>query len=229
MNYSDIDNMMRDFARQAGFNFGFNPMQQQDFYEEILCPVTIKNLYNEEEIPVSFNVFEKNEIAGCQECGGTGQKVHTERHGGMILNRATICHKCQGRGFTTTGIGTNKEYKITASINNLGRPRPLGKVGSYNPVTNDYNQVLVRLDLQKSLNYSLVENGVGLMMVLPVLYEHLKDGKKLKIKVFDNNVVVDIPPKPSLQRMLTVPGKGMPFGNGRRGNLYVKLDLKYEE
>jgi len=87
---------------------------------------------------------------------------------------------------------------------------------------------MVRLDLQKSLNYSLVENGASLMMVLPVLYEHLRDGKKLKIKLFGNNVTVDVPKKPSLQRMLVVPNKGMPLGNRQRGNLYVKLDLKYE-
>jgi len=228
INQDDINNMMRDFARQSGFNFGFNPQHQQDFYEEISCPVTIQNLYNEEEVLVSFNMYERHEVETCKECGGTGQKVHVQQQGYMIINRATICYKCQGKGFTTTGLGTKKDFKFNSNVSNLHRLRPLGKVGSYNPITNDYNNVMVRLDLQKSLNYSLVENGASLMMVLPVLYEHLRDGKKLKIKLFGNNVTVDVPKKPSLQRMLVVPNKGMPLGNRQRGNLYVKLDLKYE-
>ena len=145
-----------------------------------------------------------------------------------MFTRSTQCYKCKGQGFTSTGPGKQQEVKVKANVMNLHRPVSLGKIGSYNPLTQDVNNVIAKLSLQNSYNYNLVENGYGLMMVLPVAYEHLRDGKKLKIKIFGNNVVVDVPSKPSLQRMLVVPGKGMPLGNGQRGNLYVKLDLKYE-
>ncbi|KKM78730.1 hypothetical protein LCGC14_1357060, partial [marine sediment metagenome] len=69
--------------------------------------------------------------------------------------------------------------------------------------------------------------GMGLMMTLPVAYKHLRDGGKLRISIFGNKITIDIPPKPSMQRMVVVPGKGMPVGNGHRGQLYIKLDLKY--
>lgn len=223
----DINEMLKNFARMHGFNFGHNP-QQQDFYEEVLAPVTIQNLYNEEDILVSVDSFTKDEVGTCPVCNGQGQTTTSQRQGNVVMQRSTICYKCKGQGFTSTGPGKTTQYKVKTSINNLHRPLPLGKVGSYNPITNDYNNVLVRFDLQKSYNYSLVENGAGLMMVLPVLYEHLRDGKKLRITIFGNKVTVEVPEKPSLQRMIVVPGKGMPLGNGHRGNLYVKLDLKYE-
>jgi len=224
----DINEMLKNFARMHGFNFGHNP-QQQDFYEEIQAQVTIQNLYNEEEILVSVVSFSKDEVGKCQACDGTGQINTITQQGSIQMMRSSPCHKCKGQGFTSTGPGKSKDYKIRANIQNLQRPLPLGKVGSYNPITGDYNNVLVRIILQKSYNYALVENGASLMMTLPVLYEHLKEGKKLKIKIFDNNVIVDVPSKPSMQRMLVVPNKGMPLGNGQRGNLYVKLDIKYEE
>jgi len=161
-------------------------------------------------------------------CGGSGQTTTSQRQGNMLFTRSTKCYKCKGQGFTADGDGEEKLFKVKPSIENLQFPLPIGKVGSYNPITNDYNNVIVRFILQKSYNYAIVENGAGLMMTLPVLYEHLRDGKKLKIKVFGNGTIVEIPPKPSLQRMVIVPNKGMPLGNGQRGNLYIKLDLKYE-
>lgn len=223
----DLAEMMRNFARQAGFRFGFGQPRQEDFYEEIQAPITIKNLYNEEEVEVKVLSFSKEQVVQCPVCGGTGQTTTTQRQGNMIINRSTKCYKCQGQGFTADGVGEEKTFKVKPSIENLQFPLPIGKVGRYNPVTGDYNNVVVRFQLEKLYNYAIVENGMGLMMTLPVTYDVLKDGKKLKVKIFDNNVIVEIPKKPSLQRMLVVPNKGMPLGNGQRGNLYVKLDLKY--
>lgn len=224
----DINEMLKNFARMHGFNFGHNP-QQQDFYEEVQAQVTIQNLYNEEEVSVTVTSFSKEEVGSCEVCKGTGQINTITQQGAMQMMRSSPCHKCKGQGFTSTGPGVSKEYKILTNVQNLQRPVSLGKVGSYNPVTQDYNDVIVRIVLQKSYNYTLVENGASLMMTLPVLYEHLKEGKKLKIKIFGNNVLVEIPPKPSLQRILVVPNKGMPLGNGQRGNLYVKLDIRWED
>jgi len=223
----DLDEMLRNFASMHGFSFNRSP--QQEYFEEVRAPVIIQNLYNEEELIVNVRAFDKSEVNSCSTCNGTGQQTTTTRQGNMILNRATLCHKCQGQGFISDGPGTGTDYKIKANVQNLHKPLPLGKVGSYNPMTADYNNVIVRLDLQKSYNYSLVENGASLMMTLPVEYEHLRDGKKLRITIFGNKVTVDIPPKPSLQRMIVVQGKGMPLGNGQRGNLYVKLDIRWEE
>jgi molecular chaperone DnaJ len=220
-----INNMMRDFMRRAG-GFGFGN-QQQDFYEQINTQVTIENLYNEEEIPVTFQAFEKDEVEKCSDCDGQGQKTVVNQHGNMQTMRTSPCHKCQGQGFSSNGSGTKKEFKIVANVQNLVHSLPLGKVGSYNPLSGDMNSVMVKLDLIKSANYHLVENGMGLMMTLPVSYEHLRDGKKLRISIFNNKVTINIPPKPSMQKMLVVPEKGMPLGNNHRGNLYIKLDLKY--
>lgn len=225
---SDIEEMMRNFARRAGFNFGFNP-RQENFYEEIQVNITIENLYNEESIEVKITSFDESSVGACVECGGTGQKTTQSRQGNMLFTRSTVCSKCRGQGFTSTGPGTDKFFKVKPTIENLQFPLPLGRVGSYNPITRNYNSVVIRFVLQKSYNYAIVENGAGLMMTLPVLYEHLRDGKKLKIKIFGNNAVIDVPPKPSLQRMLVVPNKGMPLGNGQRGNLYIKLDIRWED
>ena len=220
-----VNDMMRDFMSRMGFNFG--GQRQADFYEQVNVEVTIKNLYNKEELPVILQVFDKNEVEECITCDGQGQKTTARQHGNMQTFTTSPCHVCRGQGFETTGTGTKKEFKIVASVQNLAQPLSLGKVGSYNPLSGDNNDVLVKLDLIKSSNYHLVENGMGLMMTLPVLYKHLKEGKKLRVTIFNNKVTVNIPPKPSMQRMVVVPGKGMPVGNGYRGQLYIKLDLKY--
>ena len=224
---TDIEDMLRDLARKGGFNFGGS--QQVEFYEQVNVPVTTENLYNEEEIIVKFQTYEKDEVSACTTCGGKGRVTTTTLQGNVQIFSESPCHTCRGQGFKATGVGTEKEFKVVPAIENLQFARPLGKVGSYNPTSNDYNKVQVKFDLQRSSNYHIVENGLGLMMTLPVLYEHLKDGKKLRISVFGNNITVDIPAKPSMQRMVVVAGKGMPNGNGGRGNLYVKLDLKYKK
>jgi len=220
-----VNDMMRDFMSRMGFNFG--GQRQADFYEQVNVEVTIKNLYNKEELPVILQVFDKNEVEECITCDGQGQKTTARQHGNMQTFTTSPCHVCRGQGFETTGTGTKKEFKIVASVQNLAQPIPLGKVGSYNPLSGDNNDVLVKLDLIKSSNYHLVENGMGLMMTLHVAYKHLRDGGKLRISIFGNKITIDIPPKPSMQRMVVVPGKGMPVGNGHRGQLYIKLDLKY--
>lgn len=227
VNNNEMADMMRDFARQAGFKFGMGG--QDDFFETIIVPVTLKNLYNEENVTVTFNTFDRHEMNVCSHCNGTGQLQQQQQQENFFYTRVTPCSFCQGQGFSKIGMGTVNTQTIKASVSYLHRPYSLGRVGSYNTRTNDKNEVVVRLQIQRASNYDLVENGAGLLMILPVEYEHLRDGKKLKISVFDNKIVVDIPPKPSLHRVLTVQGKGMPLGQGRRGNLYVKLDLKYPE
>jgi len=225
--YSDsyVNDMMRDFMGRAGFNFGNRA--RQEFFEQVNIQVSFKELYNEEKLSGSFQVFKENEIEKCLSCDGQGQRTIVTQQGNMQAIHATVCHTCQGQGFKSTGNGTERKFKVGANIRNLSQALSLGKIGSYNHLSEEINTVMIKLDLIKSSNYHLVENGMGLMMTLPVSFEHLRDGKKLRITVFNNKVTVDIPPKPSMQSVIVVPNKGMPMGNNHRGNLYLKLDLKY--
>jgi len=223
----DIGEMLRNFARRSGFSFGMEP-QEQDFYEEMTIPVTIQNLYNEEEIETFHTRFSEKSMTLCSKCEGTGQHISSQMQGNMYIHRTSICSVCGGQGFKSSGQGEKIKVKIKVTLKNLQRFVKLEKAGNYNPRTKKYNDLLIRPILQRSYNYDIAENGASLVMTLPVKYEHLRDGKKLRITIFGNKVTVDVPAKQSLQRMLVVHGKGMPIGDGSRGNLYIKLDLKYE-
>ena len=114
----DLDEMMKHFARAAGFKFG-NASRQEDFYEQLVVPVTIKNLYNEEELTVVLKVYEKDEIEKCLTCDGLGQIIHSQQQDFMVIQRATICHTCKGQGFTPTGTGTEQSFSIKANVENI--------------------------------------------------------------------------------------------------------------
>jgi molecular chaperone DnaJ len=219
-NRNNMDDMMRDFASRMGF--GFN-MRNVDPYEEIQFPVTLKNIYNREEVDVSFTVYDQNDIKICGVCNGSGRIVQSFSSNGMNIHRTTHCHSCGGQGNETIGTGKTKSVKVKVD----STIKSLGKVGSYNIQARSYNEMRVRFTLQKDPNYTLVENGRGLMTTFYIEYKDLKTGITTDVDILGNKVKITIPPKPSLQRMITVPNKGMPIGKNARVNLYIKLDISY--
>lgn len=221
--HRDPFEMMREeMARAFGGGFGFSSRSQQTIEQQIVS-VTIAQVYNKEEIDISFKIFDKNDLKICNTCNGKGKFTQQIQQGNTIVFYTSDCKTCNGLGNETIGTGTLKQFKVKVNQPVVS----LGRVGSYSPSNNNYNEVHVRFQIQKSVNYEMREDG-GLLMTLPVKYEDLKKGSKLKISVFGNHVTVDIPIKPSLHRVITIPGKGMPVGN-KRGNLYIKMDIDYEE
>lgn len=176
----------------------------------------------------------------CPKCGGSGQLVRTQRKGGVSLQQITTCPECDGRGTIIDspcpdcgGKGqVSREEALTVRIpvgveegmalRIPGRGMPADKPGW--PPGDLF--VIVRSapdprferhgrDLYRTETLELVDAVLGTTIDVPTL---------------DGHASVKVPPGTQPESVLRLRGKGLPaFGDGVRGDLYVRLHVHVPE
>ena len=176
----------------------------------------------------------------CAACGGTGQRVRSERRGGVSLRQITVCPDCAGRGsFIDSpcpecgGRGqTSRDEVLTVRIpvgaeegmalRVPGHGLPAGKPGL--PPGDLF--VIVRTaddprferrdcDLYRTEIVDVVDAVLGASIDVPTL---------------DGQATVKLPAGTQPDSLLRLQGKGLPrFGDGPRGDLLLRVQVRVPE
>lgn len=186
------------------------------------------------------------EIHQCTHCNGTGRIVQQQQHGYSMFIQETVCPFCQGTGKDKSVNPCSKcngnglvlsERSISLKIptvmelfNMAGRTLAQPGMGSESPDKDApngdlYFQFVVSVD---NPNFNIVQERPSDMVTtvdIPVLECML--GGEVQFKNIDGGTLgFDIKPCTQDNELYRIDGKGFPTGNGSRGDLYVKVNVK---
>lgn len=170
----------------------------------------------------------------CKKCNGQGKireakrtilgtisstKLCEECHGGGEVPKE-ICEKCKGKGVL------RREEEITINI-------PAGiRDGEMIRMTSQGEAVTrgISGDLYIKINVAshaiFKRDGNDLVMNLPLTLTDALLGTKHPIETLDGKIEVTIPEGVSINEILRVRGKGVPYAKGKRGDLLIRLNIK---
>jgi len=177
---------------------------------------------------------EGTKMETCKKCNGQGKireakrtilgtisstKVCEECHGGGEVPKE-VCDKCKGKGVL------RREEEITINI-------PSGiRDGEMIRMTGAGEAVLKGTsgDLYIKINVAphsiFKRDGNDLVMTLPLKLSDALLGTKYPIETLDGEIEVTIPEGVSINEILRVRGKGVPYAKGKRGDLLIRLNIK---
>lgn len=175
-------------------------------------------------------------IQVCNNCNGTGQVQHVSGNAFTRFVRVTTCPVCRGTGSkivdpckSCKGEGRVYEQKeiklnIPAGIEDgsILRLEGEGEAG-YNGGPPGDLYVEVRIKPEKGIE----RRGADIYVSKWISYPKAVLGGKEKLKIFDEEIELEIPELSPSDSRIKVPGKGFPVtaGSTRRGNLYVVLKI----
>jgi len=174
------------------------------------------------------------EMKMCSTCNGKG-KLHEERRS-IFGTFATMrdCDSCLGVGSIPKekckecrGVGIKNgqqeiKIRIPAGIRDGEIIRLSGK-GEAVPhgLTGD---LYIRIHVSKHSTFT--REGNNIVMDLNIKLSDAILGEEYSIKTLDGSIKLKIPGGVSIGEILRVKGKGVPFSDGKRGDLLVKLNIQ---
>jgi molecular chaperone DnaJ len=245
----DINDILRDFMggfNGAGFNgAGFNN-KRQNKGQDILVKValTLEEMYSGINKKIKINNKSlcptcKGELKVCNECGGSGIKMHTQRSAFGMTQIQTACNRCEGTGKITS----NEECKTCNSTGFIDTEEVISidfKKGIYhgaqlvikgkgNPIYDGINGDLIIQVLQYQ-NDRFERKGNDLYMInsinVPIIDALL--GVSYEFSSIDNIKLSVKTPKTINNRLVKLTKKGMPIYNNPNnyGDLYLNIAYK---
>lgn len=149
------------------------------------------------------------QITTCSSCGGTGQKIKKK------------CHECGGTGqvYKTRKITVNIPAGVdTGQMIRLAGQGEAGEKGAPPGDLYIYIEVIPENGLRR--------DGRDLYVNKWVPFPTAALGGKTALKLFGEEIEVEIPPGTPSGTMIKIPGRGMPStGGGDRGDLYVTVQI----
>ena len=176
----------------------------------------------------------------CAKCGGIGQIIHSQRKGGISLQRITTCPDCGGHGnfidtpcpecggkgqilhdeTLTVRVPIGAEEGMALRI--PGHGLPAGAPGL--PPGDLY--VIVRTADDPRFE----RRGSDLSRLETVEVYDAALGTSLNVPTLDGEATVKLPPGTQPDTVLRLRGKGLPrFGGGTRGDLFIRLQVHVPE
>ncbi len=176
----------------------------------------------------------------CATCKGTGQRVRTQRKGGVTLQQITTCPDCEGRGsfvdrpcsacggtgqsmhdeVLTVRIPAGVEEGMALRVPGHGLPAdgagfPAGDLFVVVHTADDPRFERHGRDLYRLETLDVVDAVLGTSIDVPIL---------------EGQATVTVPAGTQPDSVLRLRGKGLPrFGGGGRGDLYVRLRVRVPE
>ena len=176
-----------------------------------------------------------DDVEICSTCRGQGQVTQTRQVGPFVQQTSGICPTCQGRGKIIInpckdcrGEGRKKKkqtirFNVPEGVDTGMRLRMRGK-GHVPPQGGIAGDLEIELILE---NHPWFErDGAELLMSLPVGFPDLMLGRTVTIPHLDDKpLVIKIPANSLAGHTLNIPGRGLPNGRGRRGDVIILLKL----
>ncbi len=128
--------------------------------------------------------------------------------------------------FTKTSEGKLKEEKFTVSIPadiNDGQTLRLPNAGE--PIAGGMNgDLFIRVHVKD--DHLFKKEGKNLVTELNIKLTDAVLGAKYQLKTLDGDIELKIPEGVEFGQTLRVKGKGIPYGSSKRGDLFVKINIK---
>ncbi|MFA5934261.1 MAG: molecular chaperone DnaJ [Candidatus Paceibacterota bacterium] len=192
-----------------------------------------------------------NKVSKCKECQGTGAKAGTQMqtcitcdgHGkvreakrsmfGTFMTEK-VCDTCGGAGkipkekcFVCSGKGTLKReeelsVKIPADIDDGETIRLTGGGEAIKDGTT--GDLYIKIHVKEDSLFR--KEGKNLVTELNVKLSEAVLGVKVILKTLDGEIELKVPDGAQFGEILRIKGKGVPIGDGRRGDLLIKINIK---
>ncbi|MCK5022107.1 MAG: J domain-containing protein [Candidatus Pacebacteria bacterium] len=170
----------------------------------------------------------------CFTCGGNG-KIHETKQSFLgSFSTARICDKCRGKGKIPKnkckdcrGVGIIRKQeeiklKIPTGINNGEMMRMTGAGEAIEGgVAGD-----LYIKIHVSSHSDFKKEGNNLLMDLNVKLSDALLGAEYTVETLDEKIKVKIPKGVTYGEILRIRDKGVPISEKRRGDLYIKINIK---
>jgi molecular chaperone DnaJ len=214
--------------------------RQDEFIENldinINIDVTLKDVYNNKNIPIKFKRNVK-----CDKCGFTGfdpdsDAFECETCEGKGNDGFTTCKYCSGTGKIHTGtckkcngekvipkdeeFGFSNSYSIDNSFAKY--IRGMGHQSKY--YSNRTGTLNIQVNYLHDTHY--IRDGKNLIYPLNLHYQMAIDGIDFEYEHLDNKKYsLKIPPKTKDGDLLRIAGKGLMYEENKRGDLLIKVNI----
>ncbi len=169
----------------------------------------------------------------CTKCNGAGKIHETNNSFFVAISMTRVCDKCHGIGkvpehkcHTCRGEGVYKKQEeveiVVPSGIEGGEMIRLGGAGEA-IAGGPSGDLYVKIHVQPDPRFK--KDGVNLVTELSVKLSDALLGAEYKIQTLDGEESLSIPMGASHGEILTVRGRGVPQGRGKRGDMLVKLRL----
>lgn len=171
----------------------------------------------------------------CKACGGEGEVRKTHRTIFGVFSQATICPTCQGDGEypeqscrECSGEGRVRKIEkisipIPAGIESGGILRLPGK-GEEGIRGGEAGDLEIRIMVKPHPIFE--RKGADLYSQLDVSFAQAALGASINVKTIDGQVELKVPEGTGAETIFKLKGKGMPYSASRRGDQYVKINVR---
>ena len=170
----------------------------------------------------------------CTVCGGAGKVREAKRSMFGTFMSEHVCENCSGSGKipkekcpTCRGAGTvHREDIFTVTIpEDIDDGQTLRMPGAGEAIKGgSAGDLYIKVHVKK--DSLLKKEGKNLVTELNVKLTDALLGAKYSVKTLDGDIELVVPDGADFGQVLRVKGKGVPYGNGKRGDLLVKLNIK---
>lgn len=235
----DMDEILRNMFR-GGFGNPFNQQRRSSPEKLVDIQIDVLDSYKgvEKEISFSRKVAcdgcggKGGERTGCLNCGGEGFIIKRMGTGMFTQIHKVVCGECQGKGYIISNkCNTCNGQSVKNVIDNISINIPHGidsgqmlKIhGRGDFHEGQIGDLVIRINLTN--NNGFYKEGTDLVYKK---YFSLEDLKKDSFEVPhpDGNLLVKFPQQFNTEIPLRLRGKG--FRLNQDGDLYVKMNVKYE-
>jgi molecular chaperone DnaJ len=173
----------------------------------------------------------------CKHCNGQG-KIREQRRTifGTIANTKIceiclgagevpkeICEKCKGKGVL------RREEEVSIVIPAGIRDGEMVRMTGYGEAVSKGTTGDLYIKINVTTHPIFKREGNDLVMNLNLKLSDALLGTKHSIQTLDGEIEVTIPEGVTINEILRVRGKGVPYGKGKRGDLLIKLNIKLPE
>jgi molecular chaperone DnaJ len=170
----------------------------------------------------------------CSKCNGQGKIREAKRTILGTISSTKICEACLGAGqvpkekcVTCSGKGVERreeeiEVAIPAGIRNGEMIRMSGMGEAV--LKGATGDLYIKINVAPHPLFK--RDGHDLVMSLNLKLSDALLGTEYPITTLDGEIKVKIPEGVSVNEILRVKGKGVPFAKGKRGDLLIKLNIK---
>jgi len=235
----NMDDILRNMFG-GGFGNPFNQQRRRSPEKLIDILIDVLDSYRAIEKQISFTRKvacdgcggKGGERSGCMHCGGEGFIIKRMGSGLFTQIHRIVCNECQGKGHTITkkchscngesvkNVIDNISINIPHGIDN-GQMLKIHNRGDFSDGV--MGDLIIRLNLQNNNGFSKEGNDLVYKK-----YLSLEDLKKdsFEIPHPDGTLSVKIPQQFNTEVPLRLKGKG--FKINQQGDLYVKMNVKYD-
>ena len=170
----------------------------------------------------------------CKKCNGQGKIREAKRTILGTISSTKVCEACLGAGEvpkevcdTCKGKGVlRREEEISIAVPSGIRDGEMVRMSQMGEAVSGGTTGDLYIKINVAPHPVFKRDGNDLVMNLNLKLSDALLGTKYPIQTLDGDIEVTIPEGVSINEVLRVRGKGVPFSKNKRGDLLIKLNIK---